>query len=225
MLNKFQVYIFSFLAIFAGGCVSIENKPFPGTPPPQAVPQGVYHKVQPKETLWNIAKAYNVNIEDIIRANNIPNAAQIEKNQLIFIPGATEVKETSPVSSGASSGAAESEFIWPVKGRIINYFGEQRDFSLNNGIDIQSSAGEIVSASRSGRVVFADYIPGYGFTVILVHNDGYYTVYSQNSSLLVKLGDDLAQGKPVSRCGPQGDVAFLLFVVTAALTFSEIDSR
>lgn len=178
------------------GCVAVEYKA-----PPEAVtpPPGMYHKVQPKETLWRIAKMYNVDIEDVIRYNNIPNAARIEKDQLIFIPGAKQLKTAE--SPTAKNNARGNDFDWPVSGDVASYFGEQRDGSINSGVDIRTSAGESVRASRDGKVVFADYLSGYGQTVILDHADGYFTVYAQNATLLVKLGDSVAQGTLLARVG------------------------
>jgi len=76
------------LMIF-GGCVSLETqKEISIKDAFKPVRTGVYHKVKKDETLWRIAKAYHVTVSEIERANNIPKAAQIENNQLVFIPGA-----------------------------------------------------------------------------------------------------------------------------------------
>ncbi|HOW36007.1 MAG TPA: LysM peptidoglycan-binding domain-containing M23 family metallopeptidase [Candidatus Omnitrophota bacterium] len=190
------------------GCAAVEYKTLPEAVEP---PQGIYHKVQPKETLWRIAKMYNVDIEDLIRYNNIPNAARIEKDQLIFIPGAKQSRGAEPATTvGAARG---NDFDWPVKGDVALYFGEQRDGSMNNGVDIRTSAGEPVRASRDGKVVFADYLGGYGQTIILDHADGYFTVYAQNANLTVKLGDSVAQGALIARVGERAPKASLHFEV------------
>jgi len=171
--------------------------------------KGVYHKVKKGETLWRISKAYSVPLDEVIRVNKIPNVAHIEKNQLVFIPGADVVKQIASVEANDEV----NEFSWPIKGRIYQYFGDRNGSAFNNGINILTSEGEKVSASKEGRVVFADYLTGYDHTIILDHADGYYTVYSQNAKLLVNLGDYVFQGDPIANVGKKGDLAFAHFEI------------
>jgi murein DD-endopeptidase MepM/ murein hydrolase activator NlpD len=188
------------------GCVTIQE---PTEFPLEAKKQGVYHKVKEGETLWLIAQSYGVDINEIIESNNIPQAAHIENDQLIFIPGAEQIREIV-VEEGAIK---KNKFEWPIQGKILYYFGQPSGSSVHKGITIQSSAGETVKAAREGRVVFADYLNGYAQTVILDHLDGYYSVYAQNSHLLVKLGDVVRQGSPLAQLGGSGPSAFLYFEI------------
>ncbi|MBN2283223.1 MAG: peptidoglycan DD-metalloendopeptidase family protein [Deltaproteobacteria bacterium] len=75
-------------------------------------PRGVYHTVQPEETLWRIAQAYNCDVDELARANNLKDKNRIEAGQVIFVPGAdtvrvttrgTSVKEPSPGTSPGKS--------------------------------------------------------------------------------------------------------------------------
>ena len=170
--------------------------------------QGVYHKVEPGETVWRIAKTYDVSIEDIIHSNRIPNAAHIEKNQLLFIPGAIQkraIVEEEP--------AKAREFGWPINEKIISYFGSQQGSHRNNGIDILAATNDTVYASREGKVVFADYLTGYGYTVIMDHNDGFHTIYTDNAALLVKMDDHISKHEPIARLGDMANRATLHFEI------------
>ena|SRR3989338_236146 len=192
--------------LWIAGCATV-----PPAPPPTAlIPQGkgVPHKVHAGETIWRIARTYNVAIDDIIKANNLPNAAHIKKDQLIFIPGADSVK---PIL--LTPGPKDEEFRWPIKGKVISYFGERKGLRVNRGIDIQAREGDCLCASRSGKVVFADYLNGYAYTLILDHADGFYSVYAQNSKLMVKLDDVIAQGAPIALVGKKSDPACLHFEI------------
>jgi len=171
--------------------------------------RGIYHKAKKKETLWRIAKVYDLTVEELVRANNISNAAQIQENQLIFIPGASEQRTLASTKEVFVS----DEFKWPVKGKIISYFGNQDLNAANNGIDIKSALGKDVYTSRGGKVVFADYLPGYGQTVMVDHADGYLTVYGQNSDILVSVGDLVASGDPIAKVGTKDSLAFLHFEI------------
>ena len=201
----FWCMFFIFSSIVISGCARIQTLPSEEI---LAERKGVYHKVHPGQTIWKIAKAYNVKIDDIIQSNGIPNVAKIEENQLIFIPGAESVKEIAPEKE-----LPASEFVWPLEGQILSYFGSQGGVKFNSGIDILSKEGERVSAARAGKVVFADYLNGYAYTVILDHTDGYFTVYAQNSMLLVKVGDNVGKKTPIAKVGRQGQLAFLHFEV------------
>ncbi|MCX5681834.1 MAG: peptidoglycan DD-metalloendopeptidase family protein [Candidatus Omnitrophica bacterium] len=167
---------------------------------------GIYHKVEPKETLWRIAEAYGLTVEELVRANNIPDAAHIQENQLIFIPQAGEQKSTVPSSEISKS----DEFKWPIQGKIISYFGDARSSWINNGIEIKSEMSQKVFPSRSGEVVFADYLNGYGDTIIVDHADGYQTVYARTSNLLASLGDYVTSQTPIADMGADNDSLALL---------------
>ena len=220
-MNINNIFLFGVLIVVLSGCVALETKgtdyvsDFPAVEyeleeieytEPERV--GIYHKVRRGETIWRIAKVYEISINDVIETNNIPNAAQVDENQLVFIPGAYAEKEIV-----LDTKESEKEFIWPVKGKVIKYFQVKNGSQINKGIDIKTHEGEGVKASRSGKVVFVDYLSGYGNTVILDHLDGYFTVYSNNATLLVRLGDKVSKGKEISQVGRRNDLAALHFEI------------
>jgi murein DD-endopeptidase MepM/ murein hydrolase activator NlpD len=169
---------------------------------------GVYHKVKKGETLFQIAELYKVPIEKIVDMNSIPDVARLEDNQLVFIPGANRA-----VSILQNEGSTEKGFIWPLDGKVVRYFRSRDGEGINKGIDIESKDASVVKAARSGRVVFADYLSGYGPTVILDHSDGYYTVYSFNSDFLVKLNEKVPQGAEIGKIKSANDRAYLHFEI------------
>ena len=150
-----------------------------------------------------------MSIDDIIKINKIPNVANVEQNQLLFIPGADSVKEILLTQEDLN----KSEFAWPLKGKVISYFGERRGLESNKGIGIQANLGENVRASREGRVVFADHLSGYGYTVIIDHQDGYYSVYANNAALLAKVGDFVLKGAPIAQVGKRENLTALHFEI------------
>ena len=201
-----------FFLILISGCVATkveQSENFETIKPPIIPKKGVYHKVGKAQTVWRIAKAYNVSMDDIIISNSIPNVAKLEENQLIFIPGVDRVKEI-PVDNPADNAG---DFTWPVKGKIVSYFRESRGGSFSNGIDIASQEGDVVKAARAGKVVLADYLSGYGYTVILDHADGFYSVYGRNAKLLVKLGDSVTKGEDLGYLTKKKDLAYCHFEI------------
>ncbi len=184
------------------GCATEEYKPMP-TPivsptPAPAAKKGVYHKVLVGQTLWQIAEAYGVSITDIINSNNIPNGSSLEVGQLLFIPGVQALKDTSehPVDNN------KDQFVWPLKGKVVVYFDDPIGVNtVSHGIDIQVQAGDTVQAAREGDVVLADYLSGYGQTVMIDHKDGLISVYARNARLMVKLGQHVYKGDAIAEVG------------------------
>ncbi len=67
--------------------------------------RGVYHRVKAGDTLWSIAKAYNINVQELAEANNITDPRLIGQNSILFIPAADQVIDDviSSVSERGSS--------------------------------------------------------------------------------------------------------------------------
>lgn len=182
------------------GCATV---PIAGIPPKIERPgvPGLYHKVEKGQTLWRIAKFYNVSIDGIVKANRIPDATQISIGQLLFIPYAAKTVEI-PASLEMLE---KSDFIWPVKGKVVFFYGSKKDGVFNKGIDISTREGADVVASRAGKVVFCDpKLKGYGQTIIIDHLDGFSTLYAHNSAVLVILGEYVKQGQIVAKAGSSG---------------------
>jgi murein DD-endopeptidase MepM/ murein hydrolase activator NlpD len=207
MSQKLSKYLLVVILLGVSGCVSIPTQTVQ-THYPEPERRGIYHKVNPGETIWRIAKSYNVSIEDVIESNNIPDVAKVEKNQLIFIPGASE-----RIDIIIDTKASEKEFIWPVKGKIIKYFGDKRSGVVSKGIDIKTQEGASVKAARTGKVVFADYLSGYGNMLILDHQDGFFSIYAQNAKLLVKVGQLIYKNTPIAHVGAKNHLAYLHFEI------------
>lgn len=204
-----SIYSVSCLLMLTAGCVTLETQeetPVAALAAPAR--QGVYHKVKAGETLWRIARTYGVAVNDITRANNIPEAAKIEKDQLVFIPGAGAVRDIV-----LDANNAQNEFIWPIRGKVIKYFRERQGERISRGIDITAQEGDAVRAARTGRVVFADYLSGYGYTVILDHLDGLCSVYAKNSKLFVELDELALKDSVIARLGRSSDLAYLHFEI------------
>lgn len=146
---------------------------------------GIYHTVRKGETVWRIAQTYGVEPEELIRINQLADNAQIEKDQLLFIPGVTETRTVI-----VDAGTDKRDFIWPADGKVIRFFGRE-----HKGIDMSLPGSSKVRASREGRVVFADYLTGYGYMVIVDHADGYHTVYAGGRKLLTALNVYVFRGQ------------------------------
>ncbi|HEX4331207.1 MAG TPA: peptidoglycan DD-metalloendopeptidase family protein [Usitatibacter sp.] len=96
----------------------------------------------------------------------------------------------------------------PVKGELANRFGAPREETAATwkGLFIRCVSGETVHAVADGRVVYADWLRGFGNLLILDHGKGYMSLYANNEGLLRTVGESVRSGDPIARVGAS-DVA------------------
>lgn len=94
----------------------------------------------------------------------------------------------------------------PVKGDVTNKFGNTRPDStvLWKGLFILASANQPVKAVAAGRVVFADWLRGFGNLLIIDHGKNYMSLYGNNETLYKQVGDVLHGGDTVAAVGNSG---------------------
>jgi len=94
----------------------------------------------------------------------------------------------------------------PVIGELMNRFGGQRqDSGLSwKGLFIAAKPGREVKAVAGGRVVYADWLRGFGNLLILDHGDGYMSLYGNNESLLKQVGEETRAGDTIAATGNSG---------------------
>lgn len=95
---------------------------------------------------------------------------------------------------------------WPVEGSIFRGFGEITDnihdiTIVNNGIDIVTQENSLINSIDEGIVVFAEWFGKSGKTVIVDHKNGFYSLYANNSSLLVTKGEYVSMSQPIAVAG------------------------
>jgi murein hydrolase activator len=107
--------------------------------------------------------------------------------------------------SGEPFGKLANKLPWPVQRRIAARFGSPREGSVRwSGVLLDVPAGTPVRAIHSGRIVFADWLRGYGLLMILDHGGGYLTLYGQNETLTREVGEWVATGDVIARVGDSG---------------------
>ncbi|HEU4621141.1 MAG TPA: peptidoglycan DD-metalloendopeptidase family protein [Burkholderiaceae bacterium] len=93
----------------------------------------------------------------------------------------------------------------PVNGEVLARFGRPRQAGVTwKGIFIRAAQGVDVRAVASGRVVFSDWLRGFGNLLILDHGGGYLSVYGGNEALLRKTGDVVKPGEAIATVGASG---------------------
>lgn len=94
----------------------------------------------------------------------------------------------------------------PVRGELRSRFGSPREDSglLWKGLFIAAPAGQEIKAIAAGRVVFADWLRGFGNLLIIDHGEGYMSLYGNSESLFKRVGDPAQGGETVAAVGNSG---------------------
>ena len=84
-------------------------------------------------------------------------------------------------------------------------FGAAREEGATwKGLFIRCVSGETIHAVADGRVVYADWLRGFGNLLILDHGKGYMSLYANNEALLSQVGEKVRGGDPIARVGASG---------------------
>ena len=192
---------------------------------------GVYHTIQPGETLYSLSRRYQVPVDDLASANDIIDPTRLQVGDQIFVPFADEIKtkddpaqkkkKHTAVATAKKKGSHKKkqsgggsstwrgkppgspDFIWPVKGVVTSPFGK-RWGRVHKGIDIAGPTGTPIAAAASGKVVFsASGQRGYGNLIIVDHGD-YLTVYAHCHKRKVSEGEMVQRGQVIATVGKTG---------------------
>lgn len=114
--------------------------------------------------------------------------------------------------SGEAFSAMQHRLIWPVtEGKVINRFGRQKvpggeSEIILTGITIRAAVGMPVDVVHAGRVIFADWLAGYGNMVIIDHGKGYWTTYAHLQDMFVRKGQDVDRKQQIGAIGDSGSL-------------------
>ena len=111
------------------------------------------------------------------------------------------------LDAGAPAFAAmQGQLLLPVSGAIAQRFGSQRSGGQLKwkGLVIAAAEGEPVHAIYDGRVVYADWLRGFGLLLILSHGQGYLSLYGHNQALHRQAGDWVHGGEVIAAVGDTG---------------------
>lgn len=115
------------------------------------------------------------------------------------------LKSVAPPDNATAFGRARGQLSWPVAGQLSAQFGETRASGVRwEGVVIATERDAPVRAVSSGRVVYADWLPGLGLLVIVDHGEGYMSLYGHNDRLLKAVGEPVAAGEPIAAAGDTG---------------------
>lgn len=113
------------------------------------------------------------------------------------------------IASHTDSHQNTTETILPVDGQITSGVGMRIDpfdgaWRYHNGIDIAVPEGTPVKSVADGTVLYTGLRSGYGWTVLVEHDNGMITLYAHNSRITVDVGQGIKKGDIVALAGSTG---------------------
>lgn len=94
----------------------------------------------------------------------------------------------------------------PVRGKLVSRFGGQRSGKhiTWKGLFISAPSGSEIKAIADGKVVFSDWLRGFGNLLIVDHGDSYLSLYGNNQALYKEVGDMIQSGDTIATVGNSG---------------------
>lgn len=103
----------------------------------------------------------------------------------------------------------KKNFQKPSIGRYTSLYGMRKDpftkkMAFHDGIDIHGKIGAPIKALKEGIVSFAGWKKGFGYTLKIIHADGYVSTYAHCSKLHAKKGDFVSKNDIIASIGSTG---------------------
>lgn len=188
------------------------------------IPLSKIHIVQTGNTLWDIANCYKVSVIEIRSLNNLKIKDKIYKGKKLFIPineknrnlGCKDTsklivkvdKRKKKILNKKNIVSNKTDYLWPVKGKILSKYGLLAKGLRNDGINISANKGDPVFASKDGKVVYAgNEIQAFGNLILIKHYDNKTTAYAHLDKIKVKKGQTVKKGEVIAALGNSGKVS------------------
>jgi septal ring factor EnvC (AmiA/AmiB activator) len=137
-------------------------------------------------------------------------AAREAKKAKTSPPGAERAPEvdnahTPEALPAGNFSALKGKLRLPVRGSVTNRFGHTRqEGSTWKGLFIRAPQGSDIKSIAGGRVVFADWMRGFGNLLIVDHDGGYLSIYGYADAVLKEVGDSVRGGDSIATAGNSG---------------------
>lgn len=116
-----------------------------------------------------------------------------------------DIEKKADMASVAPESTGIGKYRWPVRGAVINNFGDNVEGSRNDGINISVPEGTPIKAAENGVVIYAgNGLKQLGNTVLVRHDDGKVTVYGNAANLDVQRGQKVQRGQTIATSGMTG---------------------
>jgi len=128
---------------------------------------------------------------------------QIEEASLKrVVEQAILASNNSPSMEGLKS---KNNLKWPTKGRIRSGYGSKRSGQVKwKGVTLSAPEGQQISSIAAGKIIYADWLRGFGMVLVVDHGKGYMSLYGHAQTLLKNAGDTVNKGETIALVGRSG---------------------
>jgi murein hydrolase activator len=142
----------------------------------------------------------------IVSKSSKPKQANDNQDKNTDEPIAKNEETPDNSYAGVSFSSLKGKLKLPVRGEVTNRFGSTRaDSGISwKGLFIRASEGADVKSVASGRVVFADWMRGFGNLIIVDHGGGYMSLYGNNQAVFKQEGEEVTAGDTIAAVGNSG---------------------
>ncbi|MDC1023016.1 M23 family metallopeptidase [Alphaproteobacteria bacterium] len=174
-----------------------------------------FYVVRMGDSLEKISLRFAVNKLDIIKLNQFKNRTVLEIGSKILIPVKRsysiidqiidqKIYNTKPSIKKYKNNKVKKiknapNFIWPAKGKIIKNYGSFGKGLHNDGLDMKLKNNTPILSSYDGKVAFVgSQIKKFGNLILIRHNNGWLTAYSNFGRYNVKQGQSVKKKQVIA---------------------------
>jgi septal ring factor EnvC (AmiA/AmiB activator) len=153
-------------------------------------------KKEKKVILTQLKKSIHLKSQELTELKN--NKESLQKLINVVVNSVKEHPISHPLKGLKP---LKGRLFWPLKGKHIQRFGSKKNGQKMTGTLIASKEGNDVLAIAKGRVVFSDWLRGFGLLLIIDHGEGYMSLYGYNQALYLEVGDALPSREVIAISG------------------------
>ena len=133
----------------------------------------------------------------------------LKENQQTLITTIEELeKEKTQKIELLGLNKSKGKLNWPSKGKLEHTFGQRKHGGIDwKGVLIGAKEGANINSVQNGQVVFADWLKGYGWVIVVDHGEGFMSLYGHAQTLLKDVGDMVREGETLALVGQSGGQA------------------
>jgi septal ring factor EnvC (AmiA/AmiB activator) len=149
-------------------------------------------------------KNYNTSILKDLNSeiqNNQQNLIDVQRNKNSLTLLLKSLIQQSKVQNSEPFSRMRKKLPFPVQSKSRAYS------KMNQGVTIFADEGEVVTAIYPGKIVFSDWLKGYGLLLIIDHGQGFMSLYAHNQSLFKRKGQTVRQNEQVASVGHSGGMS------------------
>lgn len=151
----------------------------------------------------NVIDQLNQNVEDKQQQLTVLLANQ---KALQDIVAQLQVETKTDIIRGKPFNQLRGKLHWPVNGPFAARFGSSLEVGEQKlgGVLIKAKQGTPVQAIYEGKILFANWLRGFGLLIIVNHGNNYMSLYARNHTLNAKVGDTVKTGDIIATTGNSG---------------------